>query len=160
MDNKLIGKYLQQKRKDQNMTQADLAKKLNVTYQAVSRWETGDSIPDIQTLSSLADLYKVSIDEILQRDYQQVNNETNEEDMLPVFVLVISFIHIVGYAIFYGFDYFNLSIIGVVIYIILAAAGLFIQHLGIFVKSNRTKKDILLYLACFVPLLITLLLII
>ncbi len=68
MDSKLIGKYLQQKRKEKDFTQKDLADIMGVTFQAVSRWEKGDSIPDLDSLDNLAKFYKVSIDEILQRD--------------------------------------------------------------------------------------------
>ena len=46
-----IALYLQTKRKEKGVTQAELAKELGVTYQAVSRWENGKSIPDIDTLS-------------------------------------------------------------------------------------------------------------
>lgn len=66
MDNKRIGLFLQGLRKERKMTQLDLATELNVTHQTVSKWENGDSIPDITTLSSLANFYQITIDEILQ----------------------------------------------------------------------------------------------
>ncbi|QVK18333.1 helix-turn-helix transcriptional regulator [Mycoplasmatota bacterium] len=66
MDNKKIGLFLQGLRKEKKMTQLDLATQLNVTHQTVSKWENGDSIPDISTLSSLAEYYQITIDEILQ----------------------------------------------------------------------------------------------
>lgn len=69
MDNKKIGRYLLKKRKEEQKTQKEIAGDLGVTYQAVSRWENGDSIPDIETLCMIADLYKVSVDEILQDNF-------------------------------------------------------------------------------------------
>lgn len=48
------------------MTQADLAKKLNISPQAVSKWETGESIPDIEMLEILSDLYGLTLDELIK----------------------------------------------------------------------------------------------
>ena len=53
-------------RKEQHMTQADLAKKLNISPQAVSKWETGESIPDIEMLEILSDLYGLTLDELIK----------------------------------------------------------------------------------------------
>lgn len=50
------------------MTQVELSEMLGVTHQAVSRWETGESIPDVLMLEKLSELYKVSIDEIVRQE--------------------------------------------------------------------------------------------
>lgn len=52
-------------RKQHHMTQEDLAQKLGVTNQSVSKWESGQCCPDIQLLPIIADLFSVSIDELL-----------------------------------------------------------------------------------------------
>ncbi len=52
-------------RKQHHMTQEDLAKELGVTNQSVSKWESGQCCPDIQLLPIIADLFSVSIDELL-----------------------------------------------------------------------------------------------
>jgi len=65
MDIKAIGCFLQTKRKEKNYTQTELAKLLNVSHQAVSRWENGENLPDVMKLSELAKLYNISIDEII-----------------------------------------------------------------------------------------------
>lgn len=48
-----------------NFSQGDLAEKLNVSRQAVSRWETGKTQPDLETIKIIAELYGVTIDELL-----------------------------------------------------------------------------------------------
>lgn len=65
MDAGKMGKFIAVARKDNNLTQADLAQKLNVTVQAVSRWERGIGYPDITTLEPLANALDVEIDELL-----------------------------------------------------------------------------------------------
>jgi len=59
------GAYISRLRKEKDWTQQDLAERLFVTNQAVSRWELGDSFPDITILPRLAQLFGVSIDELL-----------------------------------------------------------------------------------------------
>lgn len=56
-------------RRDAGMTQLELADKLNYTDKAVSKWERGESVPDIVTLKSLADLFGVSVDYLLRPDH-------------------------------------------------------------------------------------------
>lgn len=52
-------------RKQQGLTQQDLAERMNLTFQAISKWETGQSLPDIEQLTRLADLFSVSADTLL-----------------------------------------------------------------------------------------------
>lgn len=72
-------------RKAQHMTQADLAKKLNISPQAVSKWETGESIPDIEMLELLADLYGLTLDELIRGETStNINNDkVIEEQVTP-----------------------------------------------------------------------------
>ena len=60
-----VGKIISQKRKEHNMTQLALADKLGVSFQAVSNWERGNSMPDISKLPELAALFGCSIEELL-----------------------------------------------------------------------------------------------
>lgn len=66
MNAKLISKYLQFLRRNHEFTQDDLAKKLGISRQAVSKWETGTAIPDIEVLLQLSKLYGVTINDILE----------------------------------------------------------------------------------------------
>lgn len=66
----IISRYLQFLRKSHNYTQEELAKKLEISRQAVSKWETGTSIPDIEVLLKISKLYNVTINEILEPDIQ------------------------------------------------------------------------------------------
>lgn len=66
MNTSLIAAYLQFLRKSHNLTQDELAKKLEITRQAVSKWETGTTIPDLEVLLKLSKLYGISINDILE----------------------------------------------------------------------------------------------
>jgi len=65
MNMQAIGRKISVKRKERDMTQVDLADKLGVTYQAVSSWERGQSMPDIAKLPDISQVLAVSIDELL-----------------------------------------------------------------------------------------------
>ena len=60
-----IGKNITAHRKRCGLTQAGLAEKLNYTDKAVSKWERGESVPDVMTLMQLAALFEVTVDDLL-----------------------------------------------------------------------------------------------
>ncbi len=64
-DMQKIGKKIVSLRREKNMTQTELADRLNVSFQAVSNWERGQSMPDISKLPELAEIFEISIDELL-----------------------------------------------------------------------------------------------
>lgn len=68
MNNTKIGEYLSALRKYYKITQDELADRLGVTRQAISKWENGATIPDIELLMELSELYGVSINDILNAD--------------------------------------------------------------------------------------------
>ena len=79
MDAKKLGKFIAGCREEKNMTQAELAVKINVTDKAVSRWERGIGFPDINTLEPLADALSVSILELMKAEKFTTNQVTSEE---------------------------------------------------------------------------------
>ncbi|MBQ8332810.1 MAG: helix-turn-helix transcriptional regulator [Clostridia bacterium] len=60
-----IGEIVRHHRKAENMTQEELAEHLGVTKAAVSKWETGESLPDITMLPALAELFRITVDDLL-----------------------------------------------------------------------------------------------
>lgn len=81
-----IGIYLSELRKYYKLTQDELASKLGVSRQAVSKWETGSSIPDIELLVQISDLYGASVNDIIKADISKIKfkedlNSSNVENM-------------------------------------------------------------------------------
>ena len=70
MNTKIISRYLQLLRKNYNYTQEELAKKLDISRQAVSKWETGATVPDLEVLLKISKLYGLTINEILEPSIQ------------------------------------------------------------------------------------------
>ena len=74
-----IGKNIKQLRENANMTQEEMAEKLNVTRQAISNWETGKTQPDIDTLHKIATLFETDINEVIYGAKQPVRVEYIEK---------------------------------------------------------------------------------
>ena len=78
-----FGEKIKKLRSDNNMTQEDLAQKLFVTRTAVSKWETDKGLPGIDSLKSIADLFHISIDELISDDdIQTQRGKTLQNDVL------------------------------------------------------------------------------
>ena len=60
-----VGSFLQELRRQSNVTQEQLAERMGVARRTVSRWETGRNMPDLDILVELADFYEVDLREIL-----------------------------------------------------------------------------------------------
>ena len=68
MDQIKIGKFIASCRKEQGMTQAVLAEKLGISDRAISKWETGKSMPDSGIMLDLCELLKINVNELLAQD--------------------------------------------------------------------------------------------
>lgn len=77
MDAKKFGAFLATTRKEKNMTQAQLAEKIDVTDKAVSRWERGLGFPDITTMEPLADALGISLLELMRSE--KLNEDMKKE---------------------------------------------------------------------------------
>ena len=77
VDQVKIGNFLKKLRKEKGITQEQLAEILNVSGRTVSRWETGNNMPDISILVDIADYYDISIPEIIsgERKSEMMNEE-------------------------------------------------------------------------------------
>ena len=80
MDQKKIGSFLKELRKEKGITQEELAENLNVSGRTVSRWETGANMPDISLLVDIAEFFDVSIPEIIngERKSEIMEKEVKE----------------------------------------------------------------------------------
>ncbi|MFQ9901590.1 MAG: helix-turn-helix domain-containing protein [Ruthenibacterium sp.] len=79
MDAHKFGAFVAGRRRERNMTQADLASKIQVTDKAVSRWERGLGFPDINIIEPLADALEVSVLELMKSERMAANQVTGEE---------------------------------------------------------------------------------
>lgn len=64
----LFNEKIKKIRKESNLTQEELSEKLNVSRQAITKWETGEGIPDIENLKQISNLFNISIDELVKED--------------------------------------------------------------------------------------------
>ena len=86
MDQIKIGRFIAERRKLQGLTQAQLAEKLNITDRAVSKWETGRSLPDATLMLALCEILGISVNELLsgEKVTMENNQEKNEQLLLEM----------------------------------------------------------------------------
>ena len=86
MDQIKIGKFIASCRKEQGMTQAALAQELGISDRAVSKWETGKSMPDSGIMLELCELLKINVNELLsgEKIMTEAYNKKVEENLLAM----------------------------------------------------------------------------
>lgn len=84
MDQEKIGKFIARCRKENKLTQAQLAEKLNVSDKSISRWENGKTMPDISLFEPLCEILNISIIELLKA--KKITNE-KEDNKISVEVI-------------------------------------------------------------------------
>lgn len=80
MDTIKIGKFIAECRKKQNLTQNDLAQKLNITDRAVSKWERGKSLPDASIMLELCELLDINVNELLTGEKIEMTNYNEQAE--------------------------------------------------------------------------------
>lgn len=140
-------------RKSMNLSQEELAEKLNVSRQAISKWENGQSTPDLETILALCKLFNVTTDQLLlsldnnikSDERQNNNNNKNGNKMLLILCLVfLMLICLCGFIIFilnlfftdhvdYGLNNFSLLLIS-------SSFSIFVITVLINVIKNHLKK--------------------
>lgn len=163
MDQQKIGNFMKTLRKEHNLTQEELADKMLVNRRTVSRWETGNNMPDIEVLIEIADLYDVDLRELLNgerkqdtmnpeiketaimaADYTNENNETLRKIYHVMFIvaaitglisLVLEFIELNGPI----FDFLKGLGAGITFGMVLVGAFYTSKN---FQKVNKCKRDL------------------
>lgn len=96
MDKYKFGEFIYQKRKKAGLTQDELGRRLGVTNKAVSKWETGETMPEVSMLEALASILNVTVDELLkQKDNNEVNiknTKINKFMFVSIIVLLLALI--------------------------------------------------------------------
>ena len=88
MDQIKIGEFLKELRKEHNLSQEQLAEKFNVSSRSISRWENGNTMPDISVMIELADFYDIDIRELLRGERK---SEKMEENLKETLVMVAEY---------------------------------------------------------------------
>lgn len=83
---------LQKIRKDNNITQEGLADRLNVSRQAVSKWESGTAYPDTEKLIQISKIFNVSLDELINDNVEKNNNGSKKMAIMDIVNSILDFI--------------------------------------------------------------------
>ena len=92
-----IAEKIKQLRKDNSMTQEDLAEKLSVSRQTISKWETSVTIPDADNIVAISKLFDITTDELL--DYRVETVQKKKQFIMDMAVLLFGIIGFIVFAI-------------------------------------------------------------
>ena len=128
-------------RKQNEMSQSDLANILYVTPQAISRWERGETEPDVDTIKKLAEVFKVSVEEIIYGPVSKLSRHLRKVMHISYFVFSIVMVIISVVTVILavtGFNYF------VILYIFTGIVGAYFIFLMVceIVQTSLKKKPI------------------
>lgn len=86
-----IGNKIMELRKKNNFSQEDLAEKVGVTRQTISKWELGETSPDLKQAKVLSQVFKVSLDELVDNDIKNIIIEktTNTEKLAGMIINIL-----------------------------------------------------------------------
>ena len=81
-----IGKFIQEKRKEQKLTQSELAEKLNITDRAISKWENGVCMPDVGTIPEICNILNITINDLFSGEVVDMKNNEKmlEQNLLEM----------------------------------------------------------------------------
>lgn len=140
-------------RKNANMTQAELAEKLNVSRQAVSKWEKAVSIPDIENMLLLSKVFNVSVDELVDNKQKTISEDRSEDSNANiqstkknrwinagVILVLIVLLLIVGQVFDISFSIFIYIMWGVIITLLYVVGKLIVSSVSKFSRKEREKK--------------------
>lgn len=102
-----ISRQLQDQRKQHNMSQEDLANKLNISRQAISKWENGTSLPSFVNVIAISEVFDLSLDELIKDDPELISKFEHEKigltkvETIVTVGFVLAFV-ILGVFYFYG----------------------------------------------------------
>lgn len=158
MEQKSMGAFIAKLRKEQRMTQAELAEKLGVSDKAVSRWERNESAPDISLLLTIADIFSITADELLKGEKDKKATELFNKEISPppdikllqYYIYSFAFASIASLALLaaldarFNFIFGKFSFIISCIFYLVAFIGetIFAANTFSVAKSNKSKKSL------------------
>ena len=87
--NEIISKNIADFRKAQNMTQGELAEKINFSDKSISKWERGEAIPDVSVLISMSEIFGVSLDELVSDHSERIVEARSQLSKRNKFLIAI-----------------------------------------------------------------------
>lgn len=122
MDQKKIGSFMKELRKEKKLTQEQIAEQFNVSNRTISRWENGHNMPDLDILIDMSDFYEIDIRELLNGERK---SETMTEELKETVLMVADYSNDVKGRLLRKMHYlFILGMVGFAVSIIIGALGL------------------------------------
>lgn len=159
MDNSKTAEFLKALRKAKGLTQQDAADALYLSPKTISRWESGDGLPDINIIQSVADLYGVTVDEILRGERaasdpseaikaDKIKNKRSRKALEAtmyrgfwIFEIISLSIGVIIFLVGLILGFSGLAFVGIIVEGVGLATGVAVHMIGRYVMSPRIDDD-------------------
>ena len=147
MVKKDLGTILKDQRHIKGLTQKELAQEINVSHQAISRWEKNDSTPDVQNLILLCNLYGISLDSLVKPNEVMFEEQPVKKEVFIIMSLILGFLTIIMSTFVFTF-YANQSKyieIVIILYLLVLGVNLIIVNVFYFLKYRKRGLNLFLF---------------
>lgn len=159
MDQIKIGRFIAACRKSKGLTQAQLAEKLDLTDRAISKWETGNGMPDSSVMLPLCEILEITVNELLRGESIEMKNynQAAEEMLLELkreteqqhramlrFEIVLGVISTIAFLALLFVTVFFVKQVALIVLLCAVAAGVFLAGIGCCLKIEQSAG----YYAC------------
>lgn len=137
-----LGERLYNYRRKKGLSQEDVASKLNVTRQTVSKWETDQTLPDLDKIESICELFEISADELLKGKKEEITTVINNENKKKKAIVVSTsiFLYFLGIIwIILSEELLNLND-GLIVSIFMLIYGLSTVNIVYYFMANNNEK--------------------
>ena len=153
-----IADRIQHLRKTKGLSQEDLADRIGVSRQAVSKWESEQSIPDIERVIILSDFFGVTTDYLL-KGIENENRPDDKKENASIFAIVASVLNVIGLSISAAVWYERQTAAAIVIGIVFMTLGCMVFGIGLYGADPKSKPrlkvnfwSVNIWLLAFMPL--------
>lgn len=138
MDTIKVGKFLKELRVQKGLTQEEVAEKLALTSKTISRWETGNGLPDILTINLVAELYGVTVDELLAGERKKTEGLKESKDKTNLYFIIALVILLGGL----GLDFICGLLFGRIVALVISVVVIAVASIVylVFTESFRKPK--------------------
>lgn len=147
MNDKSLGTVLKEQRVKKGLNQKELADKLSISHQAISRWENNYSLPDIKTLIAISKLYNITLEQLVKPGEINFKDDKPRKHIYILITMVMSLLAILSSSSLLFFYDSNQQEVGIILYLFIVGTSLILSNTLYFTIYKKSRVLVFLLLS-------------